>query len=408
MSCPLDSQYQVVQYNTPTPSYDECCNRNGTSFTLDGSCYYPCQSNPQYPAGVHCQIDSNTGDCRMQGCQGDQDFCQGDSTYMNMCSTGCVPTIPQMNDSNSQACCNNQVPNWVGTCAPGYCPNGGGCVAYMSALCSNLDQNGKWNPACDAYLSQGGPGPHETLTNIIQNKLTGTYDSNNPFIKYAIEYCSIMPGACDSTLQNYCYTETRDAMATDNNLRNLCGCFMKPDEDHYPFLSKQVPVSCDPVCDVAVVQQGITDQHGNWTANKCTETVCIIDNVSIEIVNSSGGTITFEQLCGNCQGNACSQCYIDNVSINEINSIIQGGITLDQVCGTCYGPGNTPENPVTIPCSGNPGPGPGPNPPGPDNWFTKLVNFIKNNKWGVLAFSLFVLLFLITAVVIKVLKRKVI
>ena len=157
----------------------------------------------------------------------------------------------------------------------------------------------------------------------------------------------------------------------DTNLVDVCGCFMNPNTTNYPFSAQgKIPVICDPVCSVAKVQQGITSGNGLWTQNVCNETVCIIDNVAIDYLNTTqGGGVTFSQVCGSgVEGK--SICYINGVTIDAINSKIQGSLDLSQNCGACANSAETP-----IPCLGNAPP----TPSGP-GFFNTIMDFIENHK----------------------------
>jgi hypothetical protein len=73
----------------------------------------------------------------------------------------------------------------------------------------------------------------------------------------------------------------------------------------------------------------------------CTQSICIIDDVTIQILsNSSTGNITFAQACGSCANNNTAgscRCYIEDVTLQAVNSLV-GDISFQQQCGTptCY------------------------------------------------------------------------
>lgn len=78
-------------------------------------------------------------------------------------------------------------------------------------------------------------------------------------------------------------------------------------------------IRCDPICMNASIQNGPT----------CTSSVCVIDNVNVNIVNSNAsGGISLDQKCS-----PDSSCYMSNIDINVINSNVSGGTNIIQGCG---------------------------------------------------------------------------
>lgn len=332
-TCPCVNSYQECR-----PSEDTCKSNNQQGVAWqNGNCYVPC--GPGY------QCESNG-----MGMNGTQ--CQlFDKKWHLDFTTAAVKCNPIMSDQTTVLqCCTQSSP--PPNCAPTYTPSGTGCACYMPTYCQgapgappNMTDWGAGGVCNTYFLQQGTSLPANTFKTLIGNVLTGTYTPSNPWNTVAIEYCSKLPGMCDSTLENYCSTVTREQMVSDPVAQNLCGCFMPQDLGHYPFLGQQTPVICDPVCSTATVKQG-QDSGGSWTQNTCKETICIIDDVTIDLVNSSGGNITFNQLCGgNCgsgpnTGTACSSCYISGLTVSEVNSDTNG-LNLAQNCTSCY-QGSTP------------------------------------------------------------------
>ena len=70
----------------------------------------------------------------------------------------------------------------------------------------------------------------------------------------------------------------------------------------------------------------------------CTNNICLIDDVTINLINSSvSGNLAFDQVCGGCGSSSpgvtssCS-CIIQGDSITAVNSQINGNISLNQSC----------------------------------------------------------------------------
>jgi hypothetical protein len=337
----------------------------------------------------------------------------------NRCDNNCCPAIPAMiggSQGNIWPCCGINVPSGFtaeGTCAPSFCPNGAGCSSYMSTYCNSFGYDGssepQWDPICDTYLTaQGNPiAAAQVVTNIANANSQTPYSPTtpNPFFglnstgntSYAAQYCSQYPGSCNNALANYCSTVTRDDMYNSDgslnvNLVNTCGCFMQQNTTNYPFLNNSISIECDPICSVASVQKGQFLPNGSWSRLECGETVCIIDDVVLNYINSSGGAVNFSQVCGgNCISGSCSMCYINGVNVNAINSQFQGDLNLSQNCQACSNDSNQP-----IPCSGSVPPS-----PSGGGFFNKLMQFVEDHKiltiGGLIALMLLAILILVIA-----------
>uniref|UniRef100_A0A6C0CGH9 DUF5857 domain-containing protein n=1 Tax=viral metagenome TaxID=1070528 RepID=A0A6C0CGH9_9ZZZZ len=237
------------------------------------------------------------------------------------------------------------------------------CTPLMAAYCSNDSgggYQGKWSgtPAtsdCLRYLQETagnlsfyGPVVEAMATRYLitdNHPITSSQTSGSaydPFIETVVQTCRANAGACDAVLKAKCAGVTRDQLSNNVNLANLCGCFM-PDLQYASHSSYGIKRECDPVCVIASAV-GILDPATSNPAQflKCNQSVCVIDDVSINILaNSVTGPISFSQACGSCAGSAGTgscRCYIENVSITSINSLI-GDVSFNQQCGgqpLCY------------------------------------------------------------------------
>jgi len=71
--------------------------------------------------------------------------------------------------------------------------------------------------------------------------------------------------------------------------------------------------------------------------------MCVINNVTVNYVNSDieGGT-SLTQACGTCGGESGDDnggqciCYMDDITVNSFNSNVEGGVDLTQTCGQCF------------------------------------------------------------------------
>lgn len=120
--------------------------------------------------------------------------------------------------------------------------------------------------------------------------------------------------------------------AQNPTVKQMCGCYLS--QNNY---SSNVNRSCDTLCSS---YNGINyyPSINSTTAEQCITNVCIIDNITINAVNSNVGDITFTQVCPYCSGVANCQCIINDVNIITQNSSL-GAIGIVQDCGDnsiCY------------------------------------------------------------------------
>lgn len=195
-------------------------------------------------------------------------------------------------------------------------------------------------------------------------------DSRDPFFNHTIPYmCNFqydpthappknsMGSCCDGQLQYFCQSFTREDLAADLTLQNMCGCQLittrpaqplpalnifgqtdqmkldrcggeidgiceVPSESPYYIDPKGAGPNCDVICNTAIVQSGTL-------GGPCKQPICMIDDVTINQINSNTGNNTITQ---NCDG---STCYIVGASFNEIGSQL-GDTNIIQNCSQCY------------------------------------------------------------------------
>jgi hypothetical protein len=278
---------------------------------------------------------------------------------------------------------------------------GSNCVGYMVDLCKD-----HWDPLIDAtcinYLNgftANSDVPlvvQTTVKNYINSRAEqskcGTNDYTSPLIdpnacrddskdsfisKTLITLCkTIAPGVsnCDELLDQYCESFTRDDLSKDPTLQTICGCHLatstpasnaglklsrKPQGNQYDYPG--MTQTCDPICAYSGTIQ--------TNAPQCAQTVCIMDKISINEINSNCGDITINQVCGQApSGGGVGNCYISNVDVDLINSDC-GGVFLHQNCGACFTfdpstewNGSVPASAKKVDCANpNPPPPPGGN-----------------------------------------------
>lgn len=160
----------------------------------------------------------------------------------------------------------------------------------------------------------------------------------SPFQERILQLSNMFPAGARPYLSNtLCINKTREDISTreTRELLKFCGCNLQLDQYQTTAnLIGGVDIPCDPVCNTANTVP-LTDGAGR--ALRCTKGVCIIDNVSLDIIDSTvRGDITINQLCSNCE-QGCN-CVISDLDINTDGSIVGGKINVNQDCEnvSCY------------------------------------------------------------------------
>lgn len=314
---------------TPACSFYGACSWNGNQPAYS----YLCQSNWDAPAYTTYKVNC----------------CAGLASTSNACTPEACPAAVDKTDDN-------------------------GCQTAMADFCTsaNWTNNAVTYPpgsgnvidgelACDTYLKTvpqvgtvGIDSSHPTFNaaqDIIHNAVSQFYTTNEPsstdptaqkFIQKAINWCYQYPGTCDDILKNVCSSYTRADLQDNQLLQQTCGCFL-PDDEYYLDPSSNITASCDSLCAYpGTIPIGATT-NGVFTggAQVCGGTTCVIDNVTVDMLNSDAGKITFSQMCNQCSLGPC-RCIFGNVTVNSINSTYAGAQVADK-CGSCFtiGPNDT-------------------------------------------------------------------
>ena len=335
------------------------------------------------------------------------------------------------------------IPTFCGSSGSGYAPGSTGCLNFMTQMCLNAwstppgqacqatpgEQCENIVQQCNAYLtglegesivspiiegiitnflnSREWPDYQSTLPALAQYQqrvgLSGNTqdDSVNPFFTTTIpNMCGSAvaqsQGACDNILNALCYPFTREEVGSDPTLQKLCGCHMASNTpppptpasvnpfswqvndvttpNQYPFSYPNgiLEQDCDPVC---VGNNAILNQNRQCQTN----TICIIDQAVVNMMNSTaGGNVGINQFCGS-SGSGTSTCYVVGTDLNLINSSA-GQASINQYCGSCFVAPDGATNPSetqNVPCFGN---GTVPGGGGSGNFITSTWNWIKGNK----------------------------
>lgn len=120
-------------------------------------------------------------------------------------------------------------------------------------------------------------------------------------------------GACEDAQRVMCTGCTRAEISSSDVLRNFCGCHA-PRLD--PTVYKDVRLlefpECDPLCVISDAAKLVNNDTG--FAKTCQSSICVIDNVTFNAVNSTISNPTISQVCAGCKfgvGSPPCKCIFD-------------------------------------------------------------------------------------------------
>ena len=270
------------------------------------------------------------------------------------------------NPKNRVMCCGG-VATSTSACHPYYCPqstvnfgvgsnDGGNCLNAMEKACtaegwSKLYQNPQDTEAyiglsCDSYIAQGN---QTSAAAVAQNAIANFYGSDgykptddHPFVRRSIQLANKYPGIADATFASVCSSYSIDDLETGNwserkwdpggtNLLDTCGCFL-PSNNYYLDESENINVVCNNVCGFPNAVKPLDSTTGDFLKCGGTEgaNVCVISNLVMDQINSSGGGININQTC-DLSGGGPSVCYLGGIELSGV-----GGIQVSQNCDVCY------------------------------------------------------------------------
>lgn len=186
----------------------------------------------------------------------------------------------------------------------------------------------------------------ETLFTNFYSDNSGIYLPNTEFQRNQIpsrndiEFQYLLIDICNSDnngkfcrpyLLDHCIQYSR--IDTENLIvKKLCGCYL--DSNKY---DGSVGRACDFICTGYDTIRYY--EEGSDYASACISNVCVIDSVTVTVINSNAGDITFNQICPYCAGSSNCKCVINDINIITQNSSI-GKVEINQECSetdsTCF------------------------------------------------------------------------
>lgn len=191
----------------------------------------------------------------------------------------------------------------------------------------NLGNQAQYVPVVDAYVRRYLLTERKAISYPQQGSTL--YD---PAIEDVVKVCQSYPGACDNTLSAVCRGTTRQELGANPNLSRLCGCFLSDEEFAKEGGAFGVTRECASTC---IIQAAVKprDPNNQRAFLKCKQSICIIDDVTINILGkSNAGDISFNQSCGSCGDSSSCVCSISDVSITAVESTIKD-TSFSQQCG---------------------------------------------------------------------------
>lgn len=178
----------------------------------------------------------------------------------------------------------------------------------------------------------------------------------NPFQSFLYaQVCCPYPALCQRGLDRTCSAYTAQRLTAVPGLANWCGCHLPKQEYDVYSRRYQINPECTPMCN----REGtIPRTDGSGKAIKCTQSICLIDDITLNLVGGTTGNVNVGQVCGSCGGsNAQCSCLIENNSVTAVESQI-GALVVQQACGlnntTCIVANPDPNGDppyLTVPCS---------------------------------------------------------
>lgn len=164
--------------------------------------------------------------------------------------------------------------------------------------------------------------------------------------------CCPYPGLCSQALDNICINKTAQRISLNPALTQWCGCHLPEPEYQDYSVRYNISPQCTPSCN----RSGTIPIVGiNGEPTVCKQNICLIDNITLNLINSSiGGDIDLSQICNGCGTTQCS-CIVSGTTVDIINSSIGGNVNLiSESCSavTCQQPNPGPTGPsmISVPC----------------------------------------------------------
>ena len=229
---------------------------------------------------------------------------------------------------------------------------------FNTGQCANMKEYNRWLLIiffCNTF-PQGSVYPKLTVSNINYN--TQSRNLHQYFLSQGgggLGYCG------DPTsipiLESFCKAITPEGqnvsvfVSSSPSIYQWCGCYSGQTplaETTAQRENDQQRLACNPMCSYTESiklyrNNSDTGLGDNYQELDCTETLCVIDDVSIKVIDSEG-KITFNQICPGCDTSGNCTCIIDTSVQGILDKIVVGDggsqdpVSFNQVCpgAQCY------------------------------------------------------------------------
>jgi hypothetical protein len=140
------------------------------------------------------------------------------------------------------------------------------------------------------------------------------------FVDTLLDACRQIPGACQPVQEFMCNQCTRPEILQTKAIADFCGCVAPPvQNEYYGGTISQFAPACDPICNKISTVKLVNPDTGYL--DQCTASVCVIDNVVINAIDTQGASPTFTQVCPSCVNGGNCLCIVDATFENTVTSI---------------------------------------------------------------------------------------
>jgi len=173
------------------------------------------------------------------------------------------------------------------------------------------------------------------------------YTANTDLQRNLLRACQQVPGACDAYLTNHmCRNFDYDELTENPSVVNWCGCYIPP--DNADTLTSSISCAqvtpngnrgiypCYPLCHRIDTVPLFDPNSGDEYA--CNNNVCVMDNVSLNVINSTIGGVNINQVCPSCSPTELCECIISSNDLPETFDEMGISTSFTQYCGSgvCY------------------------------------------------------------------------
>lgn len=198
---------------------------------------------------------------------------------------------------------------------------------------SNFDQYINLN------LTQAGGMNPEPLFSAMINQWASAIGNRplsptDPMLGLILKYQSSFPAVVGPALEQACQsTSGQDVLAdSTGTIGKVCGCFL-PSTEYY--LDGIIPRQCQAMCQIQSSIGGVPlylrTTTGGYAPEVCTQSTCVMDDVTVSFINSVAPNLNFSQICGQCSANGACTCIAQGITIATASSTIPNA-DLSQNC----------------------------------------------------------------------------